>query len=74
MTLICACGSDNWRACAPGTEAEARIQGNVCILKPAPEVAMRVWCDRCWPWSACKPPASCRTPIRVHAIQGGGEA
>jgi hypothetical protein len=43
------CGSADWCACAPGTEAEARVQGNVCVLQPAPEVPLVAWCVSCWP-------------------------
>lgn len=42
------CGSAEWFACFPGTEAEARVQGNVCVLHPAREVAMRCRCLACW--------------------------
>lgn len=40
----CVCGSAEWISCAPGTEAEDRVQGNVCVLHPAPEVPLRAWC------------------------------
>lgn len=48
MTLQCVCGSRDWLACFPGTEAQARTEGNICWLHPAPEVPMRVWCAACW--------------------------
>ena len=41
------CGDAEWLACAPGSEAEARVQGNVCLLDPAPEVPLRAWCLAC---------------------------
>lgn len=42
--VCCVCGSLDWFSCAPGTEAENRIQGNVCILNPAPAIKTRAWC------------------------------
>lgn len=45
MDLHCeVCGTADYFACAPGTAAEARVQGNVCIIHPAPEIPPRVWC------------------------------
>jgi hypothetical protein len=44
----CCCGSPDWLACAPGTEAEAREQRNLCVLRPAPEVPLLAWCAEHW--------------------------
>ncbi len=50
LPLRCVCGSLDWIAARPGEAAEERIQGNVCVLDPAPEVPVEVWCQVCWPW------------------------
>lgn len=41
-----------WWACAPGTEAEERMQGNVCVLAPAAEIPLLAWCSEHWPQRA----------------------
>lgn len=38
-----------WCACAPGTEAEERMQGNLCVLAPAAEVPLLAYCWEHWP-------------------------
>jgi len=51
-TLKClVCGSPDWIATFPGTEAEPAVQGNLCILHPAPEVPMTAWCADHWPFA-----------------------
>lgn len=37
------CGSTEWTACAPGTEA-ATSQGNLFVLIPEADVPTRAWC------------------------------
>jgi hypothetical protein len=49
--IACACGSVEWVACAPGTEAEDRTQGNLLLMAPAPDVPLQAWCALHWPWS-----------------------
>ena len=45
MPLRCeTCASPEWFACAPGTAAEPRVQGNLCIIHPRPEDPPHVWC------------------------------
>jgi hypothetical protein len=40
----CVCGSRKWFACAPGTEAEDREQGDFFMRDPALEVPSQAWC------------------------------
>lgn len=49
-TLQCSCcGSFDWIACSPGSEAEPREQGKVINLRPAPGIPAMVWCWEHWP-------------------------
>lgn len=45
--LCTSCQSPDWISCFPGTAAEERVQGNLFLLAPAPEVPMRVFCSPC---------------------------
>lgn len=38
-----------WCACAPGTVAEDRDQGNLCVIAPVAEVPLLAWCSEHWP-------------------------
>lgn len=53
MTLHCdICGSEEYFAASPGTDAEEQQQGNLFVLQPAPAVPMQVWCFEHWPQRA----------------------